>query len=167
MTAVSEIELESLYVASRDKYVKSIRNMMGSVHSAEDAVQEAFCRALKYWKSFDGDNIQGWFWTILRNAARDIKKEDRLDGMTTGSDEEEGTDILDEIMFRNEVLDLIEEDINQYTGSHRVALKCAIMYQWLPQEIAKITDLTATHIAVIVHRFKQEMRDKYGAEMCI
>ena len=37
-------------------------------HDAEDVVQEAVLRALRYFRTFSGRNGRGWFLTIVRNA---------------------------------------------------------------------------------------------------
>jgi len=39
-----------------------------SDHDAEDAVQEASLRALKYFRTFDGHDARSWFLTIVRNV---------------------------------------------------------------------------------------------------
>lgn len=40
-------------------------------HDAEDVVQEACLRALRYMKSFEGGDARPWFLTIVRNAFYD------------------------------------------------------------------------------------------------
>ena len=40
-------------------------------HAAEDAVQEACLRALKYFDSFRGDAVKPWFLSIVRRSALD------------------------------------------------------------------------------------------------
>ena len=40
-------------------------------HDAEDVVQEASLRALRYFATFSGGNARAWFFSIVRNACSD------------------------------------------------------------------------------------------------
>jgi RNA polymerase sigma-70 factor (ECF subfamily) len=44
--------------------------LMRNEHDAEDVVQEASLRALRYFKTFTGGNGRGWFLRIVRNTCR-------------------------------------------------------------------------------------------------
>jgi RNA polymerase sigma-70 factor (ECF subfamily) len=43
-------------------------------HDAEDVVQEAFLRALRYGDSFTGQNPRAWLFTIVRNTFFSMRK---------------------------------------------------------------------------------------------
>jgi RNA polymerase sigma factor (sigma-70 family) len=43
-------------------------------HDAEDIVQEAFLRALRYRDSFTGQNPRGWLFAIVRNTFFSMRK---------------------------------------------------------------------------------------------
>jgi RNA polymerase sigma-70 factor, ECF subfamily len=44
--------------------------LMRNEHDAEDAVQEASLRALRYFRTFTGGNGRAWFLRIVRNTCR-------------------------------------------------------------------------------------------------
>ena len=44
------------------------RWLTGSEHDAEDAVQEASLRALRYFRTFSGQNGRAWFFMIVRHV---------------------------------------------------------------------------------------------------
>lgn len=65
-------------------------------HAAEDAVQEACLRALKYFDSFRGDAVKPWFLAIVRRSALDwiashrrlVDDPDALDALAATADHE-------------------------------------------------------------------------------
>jgi RNA polymerase sigma factor (sigma-70 family) len=77
-------------------------------HDAEDLVQVAYLRALKFFGGFHGANSRGWLLTIVRNACYAWHKRERARGHATAFDEEihaVGSDATDP-----EKLSLREED---------------------------------------------------------
>lgn len=62
-------------------------------HDAEDVVQEAFVRALRYVESFRGDNARGWLLQIVRNTCFTWMKENRPVEVTTFDD---ASDVIDD-----------------------------------------------------------------------
>jgi RNA polymerase sigma-70 factor (ECF subfamily) len=57
-------------------------------HDAEDAVQEASLRALRYFRTFSGGNGRAWFLTIVRNICSG-RRGWRVDAVTDPFDEEQ------------------------------------------------------------------------------
>ena len=160
-------KLTIMYEEEYQKYIKRVQNRVGNVWNAEDVVQESFTRALKYLDSYDGSvPLDNWFSTILNNAARDCKKQEMLDGMSYGDEDEEGTDTLDNSSFKTEMVEKIAGEIHQLHGPIRAALAGTVIHGWKPSEVAEISTLSANHIRVLLCRFKDEMREKYGADMC-
>jgi RNA polymerase sigma-70 factor (ECF subfamily) len=56
--------------------------------AAQDVVQEACLRALRFFRGFHGDDARPWFLTIVRHAAYDRLKDDGRGGATESFDEE-------------------------------------------------------------------------------
>lgn len=72
------------YDNNYDILVKRVCRRVGNNYAlAEEIVQEAYTRALRYFSCFDPDlkPFEAWFNTILNNATRDIQKEERESGM--------------------------------------------------------------------------------------
>src|SRR3954464_8291113 len=57
-------------------------------HDAEDLVQAAYLRALKFFGGFHGANTRAWLLTIVRNACYTRLQRQRARGTTTAFDEE-------------------------------------------------------------------------------
>ena len=55
-------------------------------HDAEDIVQEACLRALKYFSAYRGENSRAWLLTIARNTGYDWLKQNRPKEIVTVSD---------------------------------------------------------------------------------
>lgn len=62
------------------------RWLVGNPQDAEDAVQDASLRALRYFRTFAGRNGRAWFLTIVRNVCRSQR----------GSKVQASTDLFDE-----------------------------------------------------------------------
>jgi RNA polymerase sigma-70 factor, ECF subfamily len=55
---------------------------------AEDAVQEAYLRAMRYFGSLRGDDARPWLLRIVRNASYELLQRERLPGPAEDFDEE-------------------------------------------------------------------------------
>lgn len=51
-----------------DAAYRLARWLVASEHDAEDVVQDACLRALRYFRTFSGGNSRAWFLTIVRNT---------------------------------------------------------------------------------------------------
>jgi RNA polymerase sigma factor (sigma-70 family) len=57
-------------------------------HDAQDVVQEAYLRALKFFDGFHGADGRGWLLAIVRNACHTWLQQKRTRGVSTPFDEE-------------------------------------------------------------------------------
>lgn len=66
-------------------------------HDAEDVVQEAYCRALKFFHGFRGQDGRPWLLAVVRHACYDWLARNRARELTISFDErwhDEGSDAL-------------------------------------------------------------------------
>lgn len=68
---------EALVIPHLDAGYNLARWLARDVADAEDVVQEAALRALRYVDSLEGGNPRAWFLTIVRNAFYDWRKRNR------------------------------------------------------------------------------------------
>jgi RNA polymerase sigma-70 factor (ECF subfamily) len=73
--------IDEYYRENYEQLIKRLSYRLGSPENAEDAVQEAFTRAVKYYKSCTSD-FDRWFKVIMSNVVKDFQKEIRLAGLT-------------------------------------------------------------------------------------
>ena len=68
------------------------RYLTRNEHDAEDIVQDAYLRALKYFDGYRGDgdtSARAWLLAIVRNTAHSSRKRGRIDALTTEFDDTE------------------------------------------------------------------------------
>jgi RNA polymerase sigma-70 factor, ECF subfamily len=64
------------------------RHLVRDTHEAEDAVQEAFVRAIRYFDGFRGTDGRAWLLSIVRNTCYTQLRRRRLAGENVEFDEE-------------------------------------------------------------------------------
>lgn len=74
---VQHAQFEQLVMPHLDAGYNLARWLTRDVADAEDVVQDAALRALRYADSLDGGNARAWFLTIVRHAFYDWRKRNR------------------------------------------------------------------------------------------
>lgn len=68
-------DLEELYRAERPQFYRAAAAIAGDPALGEDAVQEAFAKAVRKRRSFRGrGSLEAWVWRIVVNTARDARR---------------------------------------------------------------------------------------------
>jgi len=83
---------EAVVLPHLDAAYTLARYLMRNAHDAEDVVQDACLRALKYFDGFRGDagtSARAWLLTIVRNTAHSWHTQHRTDGLAVEFDESE------------------------------------------------------------------------------
>lgn len=94
------------------------RWLLRDPHAAQDAVQDAYLRAMKYYASFRGDDIRPWLLSIVRNTCYTVlKQRSQRDGHVEFDEERdtEYADTLDDLGFGNP-----ESALSKKQRKHRV-----------------------------------------------
>jgi RNA polymerase sigma factor (sigma-70 family) len=121
-------------------------------HDAEDIVQEACYRALKYFSAYRGENSRAWLITIVRNAGYDWLRQNRHNEQISVSD-------VDPLQDAAEPMDqLATETSNPET----------LLLQHADQELLKngLEALPAEFREVMILREIEEMSYKEIAGVC-
>jgi RNA polymerase sigma-70 factor (ECF subfamily) len=71
LDADERLRFEGALLPHLDAAHNLARWLTGDDHSAEDVVQEAFCRALRFFAGFRGGDPRSWLLAVVRRAAYD------------------------------------------------------------------------------------------------
>jgi RNA polymerase sigma-70 factor (ECF subfamily) len=67
-TARIAVDFEEIVLPHLDAAYRLARWLIANEHDAEDVVQEACLRALRYFRTYSGGNSRAWFLRIVRNT---------------------------------------------------------------------------------------------------
>lgn len=157
--------IEAFYRKNREKYVKKYANRAGSKEAAEDIVQEAFFRAIKFFNSYNPAlPFEGWFNRIISNTLRAYKNMEKGYSNHDEFDEEdfEGTPCR---MMNQRLYEQVKEEISHYDEEYYEILSLYFEYQYQPRDICKIVDMKYKTVETIIQRFKRLIKEKYGEKL--
>lgn len=155
---MSAAQLEEYYAENFDTLVKRYANRSGSVQNAEDVVQEAFARALKYLPTFDGKKpLENWFSRILQNSFREFRIAERNYGMNMTNEDAE---VPCPICLENKRL---VHDVKEYIKKEMPKDEQEILILYYIrgygfQDIVRITDEKYRRVNYVVYKFNDIIR---------
>ena len=138
------------------------RWLMRNDHDADDVVQEASLRALRYFHTFTGGNARAWFLSIVRNTCRGWR----------GSGVHSRTDPFDEaqhggthpapdpetLLLRSEGARLITRAMSDLAGRHRELLVFRELQGLSYQEMADVMGIPMGTVMSGLWRARQAFR---------
>lgn len=123
---------------------------------AEECVQEAYARALKYFPAFNEkkDLFERWFEGILRNAIHDCREVEKDRGVSKELSDEDGAEL---VPYRKEKLIAIAVLRDMKEDANRLVLSMFLLYGFKTKDIAEYTGLTHTNVRQIIYKFRSNM----------
>lgn len=153
-------DIEAHYVANRRKYLKTFTFRAGTPEAAEDIVQEAYERVLRYRHSCSPREADKWIRTVLNNCLRDFKNQEK--GHVAEEFEEESAEGTTCPHYEEHVMKEVYELIDTKGPIHQEILHLFFRYEYNAADISRITDHSYSNCHKIIHRFRQELRELYG-----
>lgn len=115
-------------------------------HAAEDVVQEALCRAVRFFASFRGDDGRTWLLAIVRRVAYDWLQKRRTGGAAAPFDEESHSprdDALDpeRLAIRRADVELLRRAVEELSPEYREVIVLRELEGLSYQEIAAVAEV--------------------------
>jgi RNA polymerase sigma-70 factor (ECF subfamily) len=117
-------------------------------HDAEDVVQEACERALKYFDAFRGGDAKAWFLTIVRHACYDWLKRNRPSEIAPGDGTEAienasdtATPTPEQAFMRHAASSALAEAIAELPVGYREVLILRELEELPYKDIARVVDI--------------------------
>jgi RNA polymerase sigma factor (sigma-70 family) len=155
--------ITEFYIKNQRELHKRVASRAGGAYNAEDVVQEAFARALKYWNSFDParQELGAWFNTILNNALKQFQRDELISGTCEEFNEQwhEGTRLHQTAAH---TLAQVEWIISQKPEPLRKLLDLYFIKGYKPRELTDVLDMKNQAIRFQVMQFRSELREKFG-----
>jgi RNA polymerase sigma factor (sigma-70 family) len=147
----------------RDNYRKLLKIMTfraGTEWDAADVIQEAYARAVKYYRNYDkAQPFDAWFKTILNNALRQHKNAEM--GLVTNSFEEEEAEGIPCTHYAERVTDEVDKLINRRNPQQQEILNYWWKQGYTGAEISQFTNIPYKTCYQTIFVFKTELKELY------
>ena len=154
---------EQVVLPHLDSAYNLARWLTGNEHDAEDVVQDAYLRAVKFFDSFRGGDARPWLITIVRRACYDWLARNRSHKSLTVFDEElhsDQGDSLDpvQLALREENQEMLRQALAELPVEFREVLVLRELEGLSYKEIAAITNLPPGTIMSRLARARERLR---------
>lgn len=151
--------IEKHYIDNRQKLVKRMKFRTGSDEDAEDIVQEAYERAIRYRRSYSGDEFEKWLNTILNNCLRDNRN--MQSGHSADEFDEEEAEGTACPHYSEHVMREVYELIDTKSVIQKEVLTLFFQQEYSAIDISRITEYPYSQCHQIIQRFRNELKDLY------
>jgi RNA polymerase sigma factor (sigma-70 family) len=165
--AISE-SFDDIVVPHLDAGYRLAHWLTGNTHDAEDVVQEASLRALRYFRTFTGGNGRAWFLTIVRNtscrwhsrshAAIDTFDEEQHSCDSPGSDPES-------LLMHHDDVTLIERAMSSLSSRFRQLLVLRELQGLSYREVAAVMGVPIETVMSGLSRAREALRGALDQEL--
>ena len=136
-------------------------------HDAEDLVQVAYLRALKFFGGFHGANSRAWLLTIVRNACYSWLEQKRARGTATAFDEGihgVGSDDIDpeKQLLREDEMQSVRRAVEELPLELREVVILREMEGLSYKEIAAIAEIPLGTVMSRLARARERLRQRLG-----
>ena len=151
--------IEQHYKDNHNRFIKRMTFRAGTEWDAQDIVQDAYERALRYYKSFDGTNFDKWFSTILNNSLKDFKSKEK--GFATSEFDEEFDDGTPCLHYPSRMVVEITDLISTKSVVQMEILTLWMKDEYSAKDISMVTPHSHSNCKLVIKRFKDELRGLY------
>ncbi len=163
--------IEEIYFKYHKVMISAAYSILGKQDQAEDAVQNAFERLIKYSDkvlSIPEDELKPFLIIISKNCARTLLKNLRqgtvlyIDDLT---DELIDSNNTEEHALSQPGLSPLYDLMNRLADNYRELMVLRYYYDLTESDIAKLLNITEENVRVRVHRAKAKLREMFDKEV--
>jgi len=161
----SELErFEAMVLPHLDAAYTLARYLTRNDHDAQDVVQDAFLRALKYFSGFrgagEGGDGRAWLLAIVRNTAYTWLRRHRADALATEFDEERHSDPVAEhhpaaALDRDSAREALHQALDQLSPEFREVI---VLRELEGLSYKEIGDVTGVPVGTVMSRLSRARR---------
>lgn len=154
--------IEKYYVENHSMLVKRFTRPAGTVWNAEDVVQTAFERALKYHHTYNPEQVfSTWFTALLRNALIDKLNEER--GIVYEDFNEFDWEAPSTIDY-DQTMRMIEEMIEEENPDHQPILDLHFLKGYTAKDIYEFNKMSYPNTRKIIQRFRDKVKKRIDGD---
>lgn len=153
--------IEKHYVENYSRLVKRMSFRAGTIWAAEDIVQTAYERAIRFRRTCDEARFNQWFSTILNNSLRDFKSEEHGNA-TVDIENEDVAETLSCPHYPEKIMKEIYALIETKNDNQREVLKLYFQEGFNSKDISIITSNSDSNCRQIIKRFRDELKGRYN-----
>lgn len=162
---------EAVILPHLDAAYTLARYLMRDPHDAEDAVQDACLRALRYFDTFRGGDARAWLLAIVRNRCLSLRDERRgrrdrsavLFDETLHSDETD-TEPADAATLRMATREALDDALRRLPEEFREVIVLRELQEMSYREISEITGVPIGTVMSRLSRARQRLQHMLGRE---
>lgn len=156
--------IEQFYKENYSTLVKRLNRRAGGVENAEDVLQEAFVRALKYKDSFNPERqeIGAWFNAIMNNTLVVHQRQEMQGGATIPYDEQEHEEVYECTSESKLLIAELISHIEDKSERQRGILHLYFIRDYKVKEIQEVMGGGYRGIQMSIHRFRLSIAEEYG-----
>lgn len=168
MTEVTKVALfEKTMVPHMDAAYNLARWITGNAQDAEDVVQEAYLRALRYFDSFTGIDGRGWILAIVRNTSltwhrHQTSKLVEFDERMHSPESEQSSP--EKTMIRESSLNSLRHCMEALPVEYRETLVMRELEEFSYKEIADVTAIPIGTVMSRLARARKRLSDCMAAK---
>jgi RNA polymerase sigma-70 factor (ECF subfamily) len=162
---------EAVILPHLDAAYTLARYLMRDPHDAEDAVQDACLRALRYFDTFRGGDARAWLLAIVRNRCLSLRDErrGRRDRSAVVFDEalhsdETDTEPADAATLRMATREALEDALRRLPEEFREVIVLRELQEMSYREISEITGVPIGTVMSRLSRARQRLQHALGRE---
>ena len=152
-----------------DAAYRLARWLMRNEHDAEDVVQEASLRALRYFRTFTGGNGRAWFLSIVRNTCRGWRGHS-VQALTDPFDEEQHSSTRpapdpETLLLQTDDVKLIERAMSGLPDRFRELLVLRELEDLSYRELADVMGIPIGTVMSSLSRAREALRGALNNEL--